>query len=530
MSSAFKKRESGLLTFFKSSWGKGRIDGPFCLYVAVSGGADSMALLDTACHFSDSLVVMHLNHLLRGNQAEEDMNFVENYCKAKNINFINKSVDIKAKSKEENISEELAGRNARYEFFEDVMAQDIKSGKIGTPVLLTGHHLGDQAETVLLHIFRGTGLSGISGMSLWEDRQAVKGEVEFAYKIFRPLLEFPKEDLMSYCEKQGIDWREDPSNQSTEYTRNAIRKLIIPKIEQEINPNLKDGLLKLSRIAKTEHDYIEKETERAYMTYVFDGRSKTGVEAYEGSFEDGGYYERRNAALLSSISLNKRIFGLEHEAIISNLIIKIMEEISGQSMDKDRQILSYDRIKNIIELGDLNVGKRMVLYDMIILSDFFSLQFIGREGRADNREPASKSSAGEPIEIPLEMLKRGDDFSIEWGFPHGKILARKCMKMPDLKRLKNPRFCYLDIGGPEKLFLRSGQGNEVMEKFGGRKKALRKIFNEWEIPSILRENYPLLTDRDKIIWIPTAGRSSHFPIVDGRPILELEWRSTWTKD
>ncbi len=530
MSSTFNKGKNELLTFFESSWEKGRIEGPFCLYIAVSGGADSMALLDTACHFSDRLVVMHLNHCLRGDRADEDMKFVENYCKAKDIDFISKSVDIRAKAKEDNVSEELAGRNARYEFFEEVMVQGIRSGEVKTPVLLTGHHLGDQAETVLLHMFRGAGLSGASGMSLWESRSAVKVQDKFNYKIFRPLLEFPKADLIAYCKEHGIAWREDLSNQSTEYTRNAIRKLIIPKIEQEINPNLQEGLLKFSRIAQMEHSYIEKEAKIAYGTYVFDGRTKAGVEAYENSLGERANREKRNAVLLSAVSLNKSIFEREHEAVISNLIIKIMEDISSQALENDKQILSYDRIKNIMELGTLNVGKRMALYDMIILSDFFSLQFIGGEKLKELQLDWSNKAEQEPLEIPLDKLKRGEELALDWDLPCGKILVRKCLKEPGPRNLKDPRFCYLDLEGLDKLYFRRGRGNEVMEKFGGKKKALRKIFNEWEIPSILRENYPILTDREKILWIPGAGRSSHFPIVGGRPILELEWRSIWMKD
>lgn len=513
-----------LLASFKAKWKELDFSGPFCLFIAVSGGADSMALLDTAYHFTDNLIALHVNHGLRGDQADEDEVFVKSFCDIRNITFFSIKEDVGKLAQENGISEELAGRKLRYSFFERMMDRHaIKKGIV--PILLTGHHIGDQAESVLIHLFRGSGMAGVSAMNIWESRKSLECSLlenkSFDYYIFRPLLDISKEELKEYCKNREIEWREDPTNKSTDYTRNAIRELIIPTIEKEINPSVKLSLYRFSRIAQAEHKYINSEVKKIYDKYVFDGRGQDFDCIYK--MEDHRLkILMRNAILLSSVSLDKRSIFEEDRAIIHNLIIRIMEEVGKKAIGEDRQLLSFSRINNIVDLAYLNVGKRIDLYDMIILSDFSAIHFIGQKKK--------NISIESPIKIPLEDIKKGSSMSFDWERPEGQILIRRMDQRVEKHKLVDPRFCYLSVGDLKSLEIRIGKGNDLLKKFGGKTSQLRKIYNEKKIPSILRETYPILSEGEKMIWVPMVVRSDHYPIMEGVPVIEVEWRSKWTRD
>lgn len=210
--------------------------------VACSGGSDSMALL----HYLKSLeseldievIAVHINHSIREN-AERDCNFVEEYCKQNGIRFYKFKVDVPKLAKAKAVSLETAGREARYGVF-DALVQKGVANKIAL-----AHHLQDQAETILLHLFRGSGLSGMKGMDYQKDNSYI-----------RPMLNTSKNEVLEYLKNNNIPNIEDETNFESDYTRNYIRNEIFPLLTKKW-PNIVKNLVNFSKSATEDNDYIE---------------------------------------------------------------------------------------------------------------------------------------------------------------------------------------------------------------------------------------------------------------------------------
>lgn len=194
------------------------------LLLACSGGSDSMCLVDLMLKAQYTFSIAHVNYGLRGNESDDDMMFVVSYCKENNIKYY--TLDAKNLIETGNLQEQA--RNIRYRWFNDLQAIHRFDAT------LTAHHMNDQAETILLNITRGTGLDGLSGMS------------DINQNIARPLLVFTKKAILNYCIQNGINFRDDSSNNSNKYSRNYIRNHIITRLEN-INPRTVEHISSLSK-------------------------------------------------------------------------------------------------------------------------------------------------------------------------------------------------------------------------------------------------------------------------------------------
>ncbi|MDF2379024.1 MAG: tRNA lysidine(34) synthetase TilS [Candidatus Gracilibacteria bacterium] len=186
------------------------------LIIAVSGGADSVALIHMMEKLKFECVVAHVNHQLR-DMSTDDAQFVEKLADDYGMTFELKTVDIQALADGENL--EAIGRQERYKFFRELVE------KYQAQAIVTAHHADDQVETVLMNMVRGCGLDGLAGMS------------EYGRGLWRPLLSVGKDELLKYCEDQGLSFREDESNQDERFRRNYLRKQVVPSLK-ELNPNL----------------------------------------------------------------------------------------------------------------------------------------------------------------------------------------------------------------------------------------------------------------------------------------------------
>ncbi len=220
------------------------------IVVGVSGGPDSITLLDILIKLQKqikfNIVVAHINHMIR-REAEDDEKYVEKYCKNKNIPFYAKQAKVEEIAKNQKIGTEEAGRNLRYEFFNEIL-EKTKSNKIAT-----AHTKNDNVETVLMNIIRGSGTKGLKGIELIRDN-----------KYIRPLLEITRTEIEEYCKKNNLEPRIDTSNMENIYTRNKIRNLLIPYIQKEFNPNIIETIDRLSCISKEENKYFENITKKTY--------------------------------------------------------------------------------------------------------------------------------------------------------------------------------------------------------------------------------------------------------------------------
>lgn len=210
------------------------------LLIAVSGGIDSMVLCDRCKAEKMDFAIAHCNFKLRGEESDADEIFVSDYAKKKYIVVYSKSFDTILYSREHRVSTQVAARQLRYAWFEEVMQQH------GYDYLLTAHHADDNAETVLMNFCKGTGIRGLRGI------------LAFSGKIIRPFLETPRTILAEYARENNVSFREDSSNASTKYTRNYFRKEIIPAIEKvfpEFRANMQANI---DRMMDVETLYIEQ--------------------------------------------------------------------------------------------------------------------------------------------------------------------------------------------------------------------------------------------------------------------------------
>jgi tRNA(Ile)-lysidine synthase len=231
--------------------------------VAVSGGADSTALLRLLLELRDELgivlSVVHFNHQLRGAESDQDERFVAQLAHRHDLEFHLGSADTARYAKDKRLSLEAAARDLRYAFFAELASAPPESGK--PHKVATAHTLDDQAETVLMRIIRGTGLRGLGGI---HPRVVVEGEdraaeEELSAEVVRPLLPFQHEEIESYLRAIGQEWREDASNRDARFTRNRVREQLLPLLEREFNPSVTQSLAELADIARAEEEYWQNE-------------------------------------------------------------------------------------------------------------------------------------------------------------------------------------------------------------------------------------------------------------------------------
>lgn len=215
---------------------------------AVSGGADSVALLLVLKELREilgiSLYAANLNHNIRGAEADGDSEFVRRLCEKEEIGLFYKSVDIPKIAREEGLGEEECGRRERYRFFDEAAKE------AGDAVIATGHHMGDNTETFLFRLFRGSGTKGLCAIPY------VRGN------IARPLLDVTKGGIEKYLAERGAAWRTDSSNFDTRYSRNMIRHEIIPKIESAFG-SIDEKTARVIKCLKADEDYFDKECEKS---------------------------------------------------------------------------------------------------------------------------------------------------------------------------------------------------------------------------------------------------------------------------
>lgn len=192
------------------------------ILLAVSGGIDSMVLVDLFRKSELNIAIAHCNFKLRNVASDLDQNFVQNYCKEHTIPFFTTSFDTAAFANDFKLSTQIAARKLRYEYFYELIASE------NFDFVATAHHLDDSIETFLINLSRGTGIDGLVGIPLQND------------KIIRPLLDFSRSEIENYAAENKIEWREDASNATDYYIRNKIRHHLTP-ILREINPSFSNS-------------------------------------------------------------------------------------------------------------------------------------------------------------------------------------------------------------------------------------------------------------------------------------------------
>ncbi|MBQ4424447.1 MAG: tRNA lysidine(34) synthetase TilS [Lachnospiraceae bacterium] len=223
------------------------------LLAALSGGSDSVCLLSLLCALREKwnwrITAFHMNHGIRGEDADGDEAFCRRFCEERNIPFILAREDVPAFAAEEKVTLEEAGRLLRYRALKEAAEQE------GAGVIVTAHHRDDKAETVLLNLLRGSGIRGLSslrGRILLTDSLA----------LVRPLLTFGKEELKAWLREQGIPWREDASNADSTHARNFLRNELLPAAEKRF-PAAREHIAAAAADLEEIDGYLEEEARAA---------------------------------------------------------------------------------------------------------------------------------------------------------------------------------------------------------------------------------------------------------------------------
>lgn len=206
---------------------------------------------------------VHINHRLRPGAAEEDQAFVEELCRQAGCPCRTFVCDCSAMAKAEKMTSEEAGRKARYGSFAKV-ARELRGSGIEQKniCIAVAQNADDQAETILFRLLRGSGIDGLSGISY-------ERTDEWGNRIVRPLLDVSREDILAYCRDQGLSPRMDHTNREAVYTRNKIRLKLIPYLQKEYNPAIKDTLIRMGKNARMDRDFLWEQARDIYEKAVF---------------------------------------------------------------------------------------------------------------------------------------------------------------------------------------------------------------------------------------------------------------------
>ena len=271
---------------------------------------DMMRELKEEKNINFEIYVAHVNHMIR-EEAIEDEKYVQNYCLKHNIKFFVKRVDVQKIANDKKIGTEEAGRKVRYDFFEEVLQ------KTGSNKIAIAHNKNDKIETIIMHLLRGSGLSGLKGIEPIRDN-----------KYIRPLIECERQEIEQYCEDRKLQPRIDKTNFENEYTRNKIRNIVIPYIKKEFNPNIIQTLSRLSEVATDESNYIDLQTQKIYNKLLIEKSDK-------------------------QIILKLKEFNQQENVIQKRLVLKTIKELNG-STDRIEKI----HIEDIIKLCTNNIGNK----------------------------------------------------------------------------------------------------------------------------------------------------------------------------
>ncbi|WP_313806012.1 tRNA lysidine(34) synthetase TilS [Flavobacterium sp.] len=232
------------------------------LLLAVSGGVDSMVLLHLLKQSEIGFSVAHCNFNLRGNESDEDENFVKSVCNNLSIEFFVNHFNTKGYADSNKLSIQLAARQLRYNWFDKLIEEEAFD------YLLTAHHLDDSVETFLINFTRVTGLEGLTGIPQLND------------KVVRPLLVFSRDEIVNYAKENRIDWREDSSNASDKYLRNKLRHDIVP-ILKELNPNFLNSFQQTLENLQQTQSMVDDASRIVYRKVVEDVENQKRIHLAE---------------------------------------------------------------------------------------------------------------------------------------------------------------------------------------------------------------------------------------------------------
>ena len=308
------------------------------IIIGVSGGADSVCLFHILRQLqgagSFTIAVVHVNHGLRGDEADADEEFTKQLCRQYDIPYQSVTFDVKAEAQKRGMSLEEAGRIVRRETFKR-LAKECGATKIAL-----GHHQDDQVETVIFNLVRGSALSGLCGI------HPVRGQ------YIRPLLCISKIEIEDYLTSHNLSWRIDETNLTCDYTRNKIRHSVVQSLA-EINPKAQEHIASLAKHLQEVEAYLSEQTKMAYNHHT----------------------EQTKAGIVIAASLTE-----EDSVIQANVMRKCVRELTGSLKD-----LSKDNIARMVGIFDKEVSKRTDIGNGLVIRRTYEGAILEKETKADEK-------------------------------------------------------------------------------------------------------------------------------------------------
>ncbi len=428
------------------------------ILVAVSGGADSVALIDIlrvlAPKFSLRLAIAHLNHCLRENESDRDESFVADLAQQFELPFHVGRQDVRRYQEQHRLSLEEAARRVRYGFYEAIAT------KFGYGKIALGHHGDDNAELVLMNLLRGSGPLGLSGIPPVRDN-----------KIVRPLIKLRRSEILDYVETKNLDYVTDSSNRDLKYHRNKIRGRLIPELKSEYNPKLIDSLNRLTAILGDEEQWIENLIHPLYQkAIVFKEKNKLGLSILELNQQSIAVRRRIIRKAIRSVKGNLRRIAFAHVASVCQLT----------QMGPANGILDLpDRIRIRRDLKVLTISKEVV-----------------------NLRGLDKTPFLSGIRNYLYPLSGPGKIFIEEAGVH--LIFAEIAKVPSLDlQLSGHHVVFFDMDKVRFPFvIRNFRPGDRFRPLGSSgKQKLKKFFIDHKISRIERARCPIVLSRNKIIWV-----------------------------
>lgn len=439
------------------------------ILVALSGGPDSVCLLHMLYRIKDKfnlkLGAIHINHMLRGEEADKDENYIIDLCEQMGIKHYVKRINIEYIAKETNVSLETAGRNERYKAFEEIKIKD-KYNKIAV-----AHNANDQAETILMRIMRGTGLEGLTG---------IKPQREGG--IIRPILCLNRQEIEDYCEYNGLNPRIDASNYDRHYSRNRVRLDILPYMRDNFNKDIIDTLNRMTLLLQKDNEFIEEYSQKCYNIYCKKHNNK--------------------------LEILKELFEKEMESIITRVVIIAFKEIS-----KSYQNFEMKHIYEIVNLASRETGKKINLTNNIICENLY-----GNIVLSKNDNKYYNSCVKTEIKLDKDNIIENIEFN-NYIINFEVIENKKKEKFTKNNLIK--LFNYDKIE-KEILIRYRKDGDKIIPLGMSGSKKVKDIFINSKVPREERDNTPILCFDDKISWIVGYKTSQLFKIdSDTKMILKI---------
>lgn len=465
--------------------------------VAVSGGADSVAMLVALAALAHQwkwrLVVLHVNHGIRGRESGDDARFVRRFAKRLGFPaYVEKLPRFRIPADGQPVSED-ALRKKRYEALGDL------ARKAGASVVAVGHHRDDQAETVLMNFLRGAGPAGLGGIR-------PRAEV-FGVKVVRPLFDCTRAEIVAFCRSAGVGWREDSSNRDVQWLRNRIRRCLMPALESDYNPQLRDRLADNARWFREDDDYLERLAREALWPKGEGRRAPRSIP-------------------------RARLAELE-PPILARLFRLWIRAVSGAATPPTG--------RQIVELIDLactkRAGRREVRCsgDIVFFvsgEDFTWRKVPGRRrsaaGSVENAEGGSNREEPPLFELPGDGLPVAKNSTTVIRTGRGQAAAT--IELRRWNRKRQPRSFqktmqtalstttphgleqYFDADKLEgTLVLRNRRAGDRFHPLGARGgRKLKDFLIDRKIPAPIRSRLLLLCDENRVLWL--AGiQTAHFP-------------------